>query len=54
MFSTFIFLFKISDEKKDVTETAIDNFKMLLSNKLFLKSLVQTIDRPSMLTVQEK
>ncbi|VDI43472.1 Hypothetical predicted protein [Mytilus galloprovincialis] len=45
---------KISDEKKDVTETAIDNFKMLLSNKLFLKSLVQTIDRPSMLTIQEK
>ncbi|XP_063418244.1 plexin-A2-like [Mytilus trossulus] len=45
---------KISDAKKDVTETAIDNFKTLLSSKLFLKSLVQTIDRPNMLTIQEK
>ncbi|XP_052080590.1 plexin-B1-like [Mytilus californianus] len=45
---------EISDEKKDGTKTAIDNFKMLLSNKLFLKSLVQTFDRPNTLTIQEK
>ncbi|CAC5391119.1 PLXNB [Mytilus coruscus] len=45
---------EISDDKKDGTKTAIDNFKMLLSTKLFLKSLVQTFDRPNMLTIQEK
>ncbi|CAC5392625.1 unnamed protein product [Mytilus coruscus] len=45
---------EVSDERKVGIETAIDNFKILLSNKLFLKSLVQTFDRPNMLTIQEK
>ncbi|CAC5414003.1 PLXNB [Mytilus coruscus] len=45
---------EISDERKDGIKTAIDNFEILLSNKLFLRSLVQTFDRPNMLTIQEK
>ncbi|CAG2205776.1 unnamed protein product [Mytilus edulis] len=32
----------------------MEKFEILLSNKLFLKSLVQTLDRPNMLTMQEK
>ncbi|XP_052080585.1 plexin-B1-like isoform X2 [Mytilus californianus] len=45
---------EVSHERKVGTKTAIDNFEILLSNKLFLKSLVQTLDRPNMLTIQEK
>ncbi|CAG2223448.1 PLXNB [Mytilus edulis] len=45
---------EISGEKNDGIKTAMDNLEILLSNKHFLKSLVQTLDRPNMLTIQEK
>ncbi|XP_052080668.1 plexin-B1-like isoform X9 [Mytilus californianus] len=43
-----------TDDKKTRIKSAMEKFEILLSNKLFLKSLVQTLDRPNMLTMQEK
>ncbi|CAG2238875.1 PLXNA [Mytilus edulis] len=45
---------EITDDRKAGIKSAIEKFEMLLSNKLFLKSLIQTLDRPNMLTMQEK
>ncbi|CAC5383458.1 unnamed protein product [Mytilus coruscus] len=45
---------EITDDKKTRIKSAMEKFEILLSNKLFLKSLVQTLDRPNMLTMQEK
>ncbi|XP_052081072.1 plexin-A1-like [Mytilus californianus] len=45
---------EITDDRKAGIKSAMDKFEMLLSNKLFLKSLIQTLDRPNMLTMQEK
>ncbi|CAC5382906.1 PLXNA [Mytilus coruscus] len=45
---------EITDDKKTRIQSAMEKFETLLSKKLFLKSLVQTLDRPNMLTMQEK
>ncbi|CAC5368904.1 PLXNB [Mytilus coruscus] len=45
---------EISDERNPIIRSAMEKFEILLSNKLFLKSLIQTLDRPNMLTMQEK
>ncbi|CAG2229173.1 PLXNA [Mytilus edulis] len=45
---------EITDAKKTKIQNSMEKFETLLSNKLFLKSLVQTLDRPNMLTMQEK
>ncbi|XP_076089353.1 plexin-B1-like [Mytilus galloprovincialis] len=45
---------EISDKRNDGIKTAMDNLEILLSNKHFLTSLVQTLDRPNILTIQEK
>ncbi|CAC5422718.1 unnamed protein product [Mytilus coruscus] len=45
---------EITDERKTIIKSAMEKFEILLPNKLFLKSLVQTLDRPNMLTMQEK
>ncbi|XP_052080994.1 plexin-B2-like [Mytilus californianus] len=45
---------EITDERKTIIKSAMEKFEILWSNKLFLKSLVQTLDRPNMLTMQEK
>ncbi|CAC5364404.1 PLXNB [Mytilus coruscus] len=45
---------EISDERNPIIRSAMEKFETLLSNKLFLKSLIQTLDRPNMLTMQEK
>ncbi|XP_063446890.1 plexin-A2-like [Mytilus trossulus] len=45
---------EITDDKKTRINSAMEKFETLLSKKLFLKSLVQTFDRPNMLTMQEK
>ncbi|XP_063443277.1 plexin-A1-like [Mytilus trossulus] len=45
---------EITDDRKAGIKSAVEKFEMLLSNKLFLKSLIQTLDRPNMLTMQEK
>ncbi|XP_063418249.1 plexin-B2-like [Mytilus trossulus] len=45
---------EITDDRNTIIKSAMEKFEILLSNKLFLKSLVQTLDRPNMLTMQEK
>ncbi|XP_076112616.1 plexin-B3-like [Mytilus galloprovincialis] len=45
---------EITDDTKTKINSAMEKLETLLSKKLFLKSLVQTLDRPNMLTMQEK
>ncbi|CAC5384282.1 PLXNB [Mytilus coruscus] len=45
---------EITDDKKTGIQSAMEKLETLLLKKLFLKSLVQTLDRPNMLTMQEK
>ncbi|XP_052080598.1 plexin-B1-like [Mytilus californianus] len=45
---------EITDDRQTVLKSAMDKLETLLTNKIFLKSLIQTLDRPNMITMQEK
>ncbi|XP_071175959.1 plexin-B1-like [Mytilus edulis] len=45
---------KLTDNQEPKMKNALEKFDQLLSNKVFLKTLVQTLDRKNMLTMQEK
>ncbi|XP_063445701.1 plexin-B2-like [Mytilus trossulus] len=45
---------KVTDNQEPKMKIALEKFDQLLNNKLFLKTLIQTLDRKNMLTMQEK
>ncbi|XP_063418246.1 plexin-B1-like [Mytilus trossulus] len=45
---------KITDDRKNMIKSALEKIETLLTNKSFLMSLIKTLDRPNMLTMQEK